>query len=252
MATDRDEELLELESRGALAASVSGGVDPGRMAQRLAGMHSATIGDSVADRYAQIGSRWLADPVASRLDNDLIDRLSAAGFPRETLQRIRIHRGTKASAAADALGARAFALGDEDLFFGRGEFDPSSREGRAVIAHEVAHVAPPSAGLGGMPAAFDAGGSMGGPVLNERKSGSEDAAEDESHERQARQAEAMVYAQDDNAVSPTLADMPQPANAVGDPDPEPPIEIDEAALNTLVWALLTKMDRGERERSGAL
>ncbi|MCC7373472.1 MAG: DUF4157 domain-containing protein [Verrucomicrobiales bacterium] len=51
---------------------------------------------------------------------------------------VRVHAGEPASRAANAVGARAFTVGQE-MFFGRGEFEPSTREGRQLIAHELAH-----------------------------------------------------------------------------------------------------------------
>jgi len=52
------------------------------------------------------------------------------------LDTIRVH---PASAHAAALGARAFARGDE-VHFAPGEYDPFSREGWRVLGHEIAHV----------------------------------------------------------------------------------------------------------------
>jgi Domain of unknown function (DUF4157) len=54
------------------------------------------------------------------------------------LERVRVHTGPEANAAARALGARAFALGD-DLFFRDGAYDPQRPDGQQLIAHEVAH-----------------------------------------------------------------------------------------------------------------
>jgi hypothetical protein len=52
------------------------------------------------------------------------------------LDTIRVHT---ASGSAAALGARAFARGDE-IHFAPGEYDPSSREGWRILGHEIAHV----------------------------------------------------------------------------------------------------------------
>jgi outer membrane protein OmpA-like peptidoglycan-associated protein len=51
---------------------------------------------------------------------------------------VRIHAEDSAARATRAVGARAFTVG-QDVFFGRGEFSPSTREGRRLIAHELAH-----------------------------------------------------------------------------------------------------------------
>lgn len=49
---------------------------------------------------------------------------------------VRVHAD---SGAAAALGARAFTVGS-DVAFARGEFAPRSADGRALLAHELAHV----------------------------------------------------------------------------------------------------------------
>lgn len=52
----------------------------------------------------------------------------------------RLHRGPAAGAAARGLDARAFTIGS-DVFFGTGEYNPASREGLGLVAHELTHVA---------------------------------------------------------------------------------------------------------------
>lgn len=54
--------------------------------------------------------------------------------------RVRVHHDRGASAAARAVGARAFALGS-DLVFGAGEYAPETERGRRLLAHELVHVA---------------------------------------------------------------------------------------------------------------
>lgn len=190
----------------------------------------------VADRYAAMGARWLADPLPTRLDADLVDRLAGQGIRRDRLAEVRVHRGRRAQAAADALDARAFAIGDADVFFAAGAYDPSTPEGRAVIAHEVAHVAPPQT-----PA-------LATPVLNERRR-REDASADEAHERAARSVEARVFAEESQGVAPQLQDAPQPVDpkSAAKPARKP---IDPHVLEAKVLAILAKADRTEAERSG--
>ena len=53
--------------------------------------------------------------------------------------RVQVHSGERAGKLARALGARAFAVGD-DLVFGRGEYRPGSWEGKTLLAHELSHV----------------------------------------------------------------------------------------------------------------
>ena len=238
----QDDDLQQVEAESAFIAEQQLGLDPGHLAQRLAGARSAAMGERMADRYASVGTRMLADAAPTRLDTDLIDRLTSAGFDREKLQRVKVHRGLKAHAAADALGARAFAMGDSDIFFGRGEFDPASREGRAVIAHEIAHIAPPTSV--GIPSSFSAGSTA---VLNERKTGDEDAAGEEAHEERAREAEAMVYAQDDGTGV-----MATPAGGMPEMDdrssPAPTMSAEH--LEAKVLSIIHKLERGDIERRG--
>ncbi len=52
---------------------------------------------------------------------------------------VRIHRGKEASALAQALGARAFAVG-QDVAIANREPDLRGHEGRRLLAHELTHV----------------------------------------------------------------------------------------------------------------
>ncbi len=54
------------------------------------------------------------------------------------LGHVRVHRDGRAAELSSRASARAFAAGD-DLYFGQGEYDHGSDEGRFVLAHEVAH-----------------------------------------------------------------------------------------------------------------
>jgi hypothetical protein len=56
------------------------------------------------------------------------------------LSGVRVHTGAAADRAARSVGARAFALG-QHLVFAEGAYRPSSASGRALLAHELAHVA---------------------------------------------------------------------------------------------------------------
>ena len=59
--------------------------------------------------------------------------------------RVRVHSDAAAVASARAVGARAYALADRVVFNDR-EYRPSSAAGRALLDHEVAHVAQWKAG----------------------------------------------------------------------------------------------------------
>src|SRR5262249_7676254 len=61
------------------------------------------------------------------------------------LSDVRIHDDATAAALADAVGARAFTLGSH-VFFNRGEHQPNTQAGHALLAHEIAHVVQQSPG----------------------------------------------------------------------------------------------------------
>ncbi len=52
---------------------------------------------------------------------------------------VRVHTGWDAAKTAEALDARAFAVG-EDLVFGEGQYTPSSAAGQSLLSHELTHV----------------------------------------------------------------------------------------------------------------
>lgn len=54
------------------------------------------------------------------------------------LSGVRVHTGAASATAAESVGAKAYTTG-QDIHFGSGEYDPSSKEGRRLLGHEVAH-----------------------------------------------------------------------------------------------------------------
>lgn len=63
----------------------------------------------------------------------IMSRLFAANF-----DKVRLHTGARAARLSDEIGARAFTHG-RHIFFGQGNFDPESRPGRLLLAHELTH-----------------------------------------------------------------------------------------------------------------
>jgi hypothetical protein len=64
----------------------------------------------------------------------------------EDFARVRVHTDARASASAEAVSARAYTVGNA-IAFRQGEFAPETREGRKLLAHELAHVTQQSGGL---------------------------------------------------------------------------------------------------------
>ncbi|HEV7590721.1 MAG TPA: DUF4157 domain-containing protein [Longimicrobium sp.] len=82
------------------------------------------------------------------------------GFGRD-FAHVRLHTGTAAADAAASLHARAFTYG-RDIAFGAGQYAPHSREGRRLIAHELAHTVQQGGGAAASPPSvqtFSFGGS---------------------------------------------------------------------------------------------
>jgi hypothetical protein len=76
-------------------------------------------------------------PLRERFENSLDADLSA----------VRVHTGAASAHAAQAAHARAYTLG-QDIHFNSGAYDPASREGQRVLAHEVAHTVQQAAASG--------------------------------------------------------------------------------------------------------
>jgi len=52
--------------------------------------------------------------------------------------RVRVHADNKAAESANAVNARAYAVG-QNMVFGAGQYMPQTSEGRRLLAHELAH-----------------------------------------------------------------------------------------------------------------
>ncbi|BCH34310.1 hypothetical protein MesoLjLc_62400 [Mesorhizobium sp. L-8-10] len=76
------------------------------------------------------------------------------------LSDVRIHTGSRAAGAANAIHARAYTLGS-DIAFAEGEYAPAAPVGRLLLAHELAHVIQQADGA--VPAVRRAGYGTGTP-----------------------------------------------------------------------------------------
>ncbi|HYH48230.1 MAG TPA: DUF4157 domain-containing protein [Acidimicrobiia bacterium] len=111
-------------------ATSTGGSEAGR----AGGPVSPSTSGALAAAQAR-GGRPLDTTVRSTMEH---------GFGR-TLPSVRVHTGSTAAELARGFGARAFTI-DRDIFFGNRQYDPSTPDGRYVLAHELAHVVQQSAG----------------------------------------------------------------------------------------------------------
>lgn len=104
-------------------------VAPGRL---TAGDH-ATKGKRAAPGRLTLTSEMeegvpLPSPLRAKFEASLGRDLSA----------VRVHTGDAAHEQAAGVNARAYALGN-DIYFAKGQYNPGTREGDHLIAHEVAH-----------------------------------------------------------------------------------------------------------------
>lgn len=84
--------------------------------------------DTAVDRAASSSGSTLPTDLRERFETSLGADLTG----------VRLHTGSESAAAAEAVGAKAYTVGN-DVHFGAGHYDPSSSEGLHLIAHEVAH-----------------------------------------------------------------------------------------------------------------
>lgn len=77
-----------------------------------------------------------------------------------SLADVRIHSDASAAHSAEAISARAYAVGT-DIVFAPGQYSPGTLDGRRLLAHELAHVVQQSGG---------STGSAPGPLVVRRQS----------------------------------------------------------------------------------
>ena len=53
--------------------------------------------------------------------------------------QVRIHTGTEAEQSAKEMNAKAYAV-DNNIVFNKGQYNPESKEGKKLLAHELTHV----------------------------------------------------------------------------------------------------------------
>lgn len=111
-------------------------------AQRLLTKHSIqsdakVVDDEIATRIRQgLGSGRALDSLIRRQMGSLLGH---------DLAGVTVHDSSDAGQLSRQLNARAFTTG-QDIFFGDGEYQPHSTEGRRLIAHELTHVGQQASG----------------------------------------------------------------------------------------------------------
>ena len=88
-----------------------------------------------------------SDPLEGRLAGRLGHGTTLSAETRAHMERgfhadlagVHVHTDSHSAAMSDGLAARAFTYGN-DIFFGSGQYDPASRRGLHLLAHELSHV----------------------------------------------------------------------------------------------------------------
>ena len=91
-------------------------------------------------------------PLPSRLRSSFEERFG------QDFGKVRVHASDRAAQSAGALNAVAYTVGN-DVVFGAGSFDSQSKQGKHLLAHELAHVVQQSRG-GDAPASFNTGSGL--------------------------------------------------------------------------------------------
>jgi hypothetical protein len=104
---------------------------------------------ALTDRQPMVGPGYGSPipPLEGASDGQPLPAHLAGNFGRRLgadLGGVRVHTGEESARLADSMDARAFTAG-QDIHFGPGQYDPGSREGQRLLAHEVAHTVQGSA-----------------------------------------------------------------------------------------------------------
>ncbi|MBI1295696.1 DUF4157 domain-containing protein [bacterium] len=96
----------------------------------LHGAEGGEVESSVAQQIqsARGGGQSLNDGIRAKMEQ---------GFGAD-FSRVRVHTGGQADTLNRSLNARAFTVG-KDVFFGKGQYNPSSSNGQKLLAHELTH-----------------------------------------------------------------------------------------------------------------
>jgi|SRR5271157_3177468 len=155
-AADRDAPFLEMAGQPARAADL----------QRVAGSLAVTRAISSGAPARRIGvADDMHERAAARIADEAVNAREGVGrFCKSRfgldVDTVGLHHGDGAAGAARAMRAKAFTAG-KDTIFGAGRYNPDSREGLRLLAHELTHVVQQTSPGANATAA----GSVAGPIV---------------------------------------------------------------------------------------
>ena len=128
---DSYEQEADRISGHVLATPARSGVDGARQIRRDVGQSSGEAGTAPGSvQNALVGP---GDPLEPELCREMEHRFG------HDFSQVRVHLGATAEQSARDVNARAYTVGNK-MVFGAGEFNPGTREGRRLLAHELTHV----------------------------------------------------------------------------------------------------------------
>lgn len=110
---------------------------PGGVLRRHPSVQGSEMGSGMQTQLGEVGG-------GSSLPTSLRAKFEAK-FGAD-FSGVRVHTGSRAEAMNRSLHARAFTTG-QDIFFGKGEYQPDTPKGEKVLAHELTHVGQQNPGL---------------------------------------------------------------------------------------------------------
>lgn len=173
----------------------------------------------ILKRYEQMGRTLLADSLPSRVDPKIARTLR--GILGKDVSDVRVHSGRVATEAARAMDARAFAIGDKDIFVDQSELAKGGGHGETLVAHEIAHTTDAATGY----------------ALSARSGNSTSAREAFAHEVENKFARELV----DPGDGLTRDDMVKGHATKPDGTPAEP-EVDKVLLAQKIAEVLQKQD----------
>jgi len=227
MAVQDDKEILDQSLEALAKGDEAATEEEAALFEQLAGrIEEPGLQDRILERYTSFGQDLLSDALPSRVDPRIAKVLEPI---LGDIGDVRVHTGPMATAAAQAMDARAFAVGDRDIFLDPAHLSSAPREAGALIAHEVAHTRDAATGF----------------ALSAKAGSDTSAREAFAHEVAHR------FAQEWDDEGDSIVRGTDETSPVTGPDGMPgEPEIDRELLATKIVEALEKQDRSLSDRVG--
>ena len=227
MATKDDQELLD-QSLAALANEDASDAELEAFEQLAEQIERPGLQDEILARYESFGKTLLSDSMPTHLDSHIVKRLEP--FLGD-VSNVRVHTGDVATQAAQAMDAHAFAVGDSDIFIDRSFFNPQTKEGGSLLAHEIAHTRDAATGF--------ALSSKHGADTSAREQFAHEVAHEFAREWEVDGDDGASRDEDESTPTTDPGGMPREPN------------VDQVRLAEMIVEVIQKQDRWFSDRIGA-